>query len=334
MAHDRGHGHDHGQGQGQGHEPGHGHEHGIASDADRRWLMVALGLISTFMAGEVVVGLLSGSLALLSDAAHMVTDAGAIALALVTMRLATRAPSGAYTYGLKRAEIFSAMANGVTLLVLALWLCATAVPRLIHPPSVSGLPVLVTALIGIVVNLLATLALGRASRESLNVRGAYLHVLTDLASFVATAIAGLIVLVTGYSRADTIATALVIGLMVHAGIGLVRDSGRVFLEAAPAGIDPAAIGTRLAEIPGIAEIHDLHVWQITSGEPAISAHILVSEKCDCHPVCTEVEQLLHGVYKIQHTTIQVDHATAARPPHEHCLAPHGQIYSPPGTPIA
>ena len=185
---------------GMGH--GHGHGHGVGRTADRRWLAAALALILTFMAVEFVVGLLAGSLALISDAAHMLTDAAAIALALVAIRLAARPAQGGYTYGLRRAEILSAQANGITLLLLAAWFCYEGVRRLIDPPAVEGGLVLVTALVGIVVNVAAAWCVSRADRSSLNVEGAFQHILNDLFAFIATAIAGLVVLTTGFARAD------------------------------------------------------------------------------------------------------------------------------------
>jgi len=323
----------------------HRHDHGVAADPDRRWLAATLALIAGFMAAEVVAGLVAHSLALLSDAAHMLTDAGAITLALVAMRLAARPAGGGYTFGLKRAEILSAQANGTTLLVLAGWLTWEAIRRLIHPPVVTGGLVLVTALGGVVVNLAATWLLSRANRTSLNVQGAYAHILTDLVGFVATAVAGAVVLTTGFSRADAIATLVVVVLMLRAGIGLVRASGRIFLEAAPAGVDPDAVGARLAGRPGVVEVHDLHVWLITSEQPALSAHVLVEPGGDCHAVRRDLEQVLHDGYAITHTTLQVDHVpeeilTVGPPGTDpaHCADAHGPVHgnpgaaTPPGTP--
>jgi len=275
---------------------------------DRRYLTGALVLVVGLMAGEVLVGLLAGSLALLSDAAHLLTDAAALVLALIAARLAARPPSGGYTYGLQRAEILSAQANGLTLLLLALWLGIEAVRRLVHPPPVVGLAVLVTALVGIVVNLAASWLVARADRTSLNVEGAFRHLLTDLYAFVATALAGLVIVLTGFSRADGIATLLVAALMVRAGVDLVRASGRVLLEAALTGVNPAQVGARLAGVNGVAEVHDLHVWLISSARPALSAHVLVSRDRDCHHTRRELERLLREEYSISHTTLQVDHA--------------------------
>ncbi len=183
-----------------------GHTHGASANADRGKLAITLGLLLGFMATEVAVGIAVNSLALLSDAAHMLTDAGAIALALVAIRLAARPPKGAMTYGLKRVEILSAQFNGTTLLVLGLLIAYEGIRRLVEPPSVGGVAVLVVALIGVAVNLAATWTLSKANRESMNVEGAFQHILTDLAAFIATAIAGLVIITTGFGRADGIAS--------------------------------------------------------------------------------------------------------------------------------
>jgi cobalt-zinc-cadmium efflux system protein len=315
--HDHDRDHDHGPA---------GHRHGVSADADRRWLSLALALIAAFMAGEVVVGLVAGSLALLSDAAHMLTDAGAILLALVAMRLAARPPKGGYTYGLKRAEILSAQANGLTMLILAAFLGYEAIRRLMHPPAVAGGLVLVTALVGIVINIASAWAISRANRASLNVEGAFQHILNDLFAFIATAIAGVILITTGFNRADPIATLVVVALMIKAGVGLVKASGRIFLEAAPTGVDPPALGARLAGLPDVVEVHDLHVWQITSGQPALSAHVLVAESRDCHAARLAIEAILRDDYRITHSTLQVDHAVAPTDPAVHCIDQHGEVY--------
>lgn len=298
--------HDHGT---AGHEDhGHaGHSHGVAADADRRWLGIALGLITGFMAIEVVVGFLAHSLALISDAAHMLTDAVSIVLALIAMRLAARPARGGFTYGLKRAEILSAQANGLTLLLLAVWLAYEAVRRLLDPPPVEGGLVLVTALAGIVVNIVAAWCISKANRTSLAVEGAYQHILNDLFAFIGTAVAGLIVLTTGFRQADSIASLVVVVLMVKAGYGLVRESGRILLEAAPAHVDPDTVGDRLVGQPPVTEVHDLHIWTITSGQAALSAHVLVAPEGDCHAVRRDLEALLAKEYGITHTTLQVDH---------------------------
>ena len=287
------------------------HRHGPALNSDPRWLWAALALILLFMAAEVVTGLAAHSLALLSDAAHMLTDAASIALVLITMKLAVRPPGGRYTYGLRRTEILSAQANGITLIVLAVWLAYEAVRRLISPPAVTGGAVIVVALAGVAVNAVTTFFVTRASRgaqRSLNLEGAFQHLLTDVYGFIATAVAGAIIVVTGFARADAIASLIVVVLMLVAGTGLVRDSGRIFLEAAPAGLTPATIGAALVRQPNVTEVHDLHVWEISSDLPAASAHVLVAPGQDCHAVRAGLEALLSRDYGITHTTLQVDHA--------------------------
>jgi cobalt-zinc-cadmium efflux system protein len=285
----------------------HGHDHGVSSDADSRKLALALALILGFMCVEVAVGVIASSLALLSDAAHMLTDAGALALSLVAIRLAKRPAAGAMTYGLKRSEILAAAINGSTLLVLGLLIVYEGIRRLIDPPEVEGGLVLAVAIVGIAVNLAATLILARANRRSLNVEGAFQHILTDLAAFVATAIAGAVIVLTGFGRADGIAALFVAALMLRAAYMLLRESGRVFLEASPRGLDPNEIGRRMAAHPGVAEVHDLHVWEVTSGFPALSAHVLVGDETDCHDVRRALESLLHDEFGIEHTTLQVEH---------------------------
>jgi cobalt-zinc-cadmium efflux system protein len=302
----------------------HRHAHGT----DTRWLSVALALIVAFMAGEVAAGVAAHSLALISDAAHMLTDAASIALVLITMRLAARPPAGGYTYGLRRTEILSAQANGITLILLAAWLGYTAVRRLVNPPAVTGGTVLAVALAGVAVNAVASLLIARAGghgSRSLNLAGAFRHILTDLYAFAATAAAGLVIIATGFARADPIATLVVVALMLHAGAGLVRASGRIFLEAAPAGLDPAKVGAAMAARPCVTEVHDLHIWEITSGMPAASAHVLVTPGADCHAVRAGLEAFLSGEYGITHATLQVDHDEAG-PSDGHCDDAHGPAY--------
>ncbi len=320
------------------HEAGHGHAaghgHGVSADADRRWLGIALGLIATFMVVEVIVGVVAGSLALISDAGHMLTDAVSIVLALVAIRLAARPAQGHYTYGLKRAEILSAQANGVTLLLLALLFIYESIRRLIDPPPVEGLLVLITALVGVAVNIAAAWAISKANRSSLNVEGAFQHILNDLYAFIATAIAGAVVLWTGFARADAIAALVVAALMLKAGWGLVRDSGRIFLEAAPAGLDPDVIGKELVSQPEVVQIHDLHIWEITSGQPALSAHVLVTPGGDCHAAQAAIEAVLRERHHLDHTTLQVDHARSEAErgieeggSEEHCRESHGPVHN-------
>jgi cobalt-zinc-cadmium efflux system protein len=287
---------------------GHAHPHpGAASSAGGR-LTIALALVAALMCGELVAGVLAHSLALLSDAAHMLTDAGAIALSLVAARLANRPARGAMTYGLRRVEALAAQANGVTLLVLAILILYEAIRRLVAPPHVRASLVLGVALAGACVNLAATMTLAGADRRSLNVEGSFQHVLTDAYAFIGTAIAAGVILASGFERADPLASLLVAGLMLRSAYRLLAASARMFLEAAPAGVDPDVVGRALAAVPGIVEVHDLHVWEVTSGFPALSAHILVEPDGDCHGARRELAKLLADRWGITHSTLQVDHA--------------------------
>jgi cobalt-zinc-cadmium efflux system protein len=289
-----------------------GHSHSVTADTNTRRLGIALTLIVGFMAVEVVVGILAHSLVLLSDAGHMVTDAGAIGLSLVALRLAARPAAGAMTFGLKRAEILSAQANGATLLILGLLITYEGINRLVEPPAVDGWAVLVVALAGIVVNVIATWQLAKANRENMAVEGSFQHLLTDLYAFVGTAVAAGIIITTGFVRADAIASLAVAALMFRAAYGLLRDSGRVLLEASPQGIDPQAVGAALAGHPNVVDVHDLHIWQIAVGFPSLSAHVLVRPGDDCHAARRELEQTLSSRFGIEHTTLQVDHANSER----------------------
>jgi cobalt-zinc-cadmium efflux system protein len=289
------------------HDSHGGHSHGVNADTDSKQLAAALALIVGFMVVEVAVGVLAHSLALLADAAHMLTDAGALALSLVVIRLVRRPAGGNLTFGLKRTEILSAQANGATLLVLASLIVYEGVHRLITPPRPGGLAILVVALVGVGVNLAATWQLSKANRESMNIEGSFQHILTDLIAFIATAIAGAVILVTGFERADGIASLLIAAIMVKASVGLLKDSGRVLLEIAPEGMSVEQIGKAIANHRGVVQVHDLHVWEVGSDFPSLSAHVLVKPDSDCHAIRRELEQMLDRDFKIEHTTLQVDH---------------------------
>jgi cobalt-zinc-cadmium efflux system protein len=284
----------------------HDHSHAFA-EADSRRLGGAFVLIVVFMLAEVVAGIVGSSLALLSDAGHMLTDAVAIGLALAALRLAERPPAGSFTYGMRRAEILSAQVNGITLLLLGLLIVFEGIRRLINPPDVEGALVLIVALVGIVVNLAAARLLAGAERRSLNIEGAFLHIVTDLFAFIATAIAGALVLIAGFERADGIASLLIAALMLWAAYGLLRETGRVFMEAAPPDLDPEAIGKALVSEAGVIEVHDLHVWEVTTGMPALSAHMIVRQDADCHEARWRAARLLADRFGVEHSTLQVEH---------------------------
>jgi cobalt-zinc-cadmium efflux system protein len=293
----------------------HGPGHGISADADRRYLWVALLLLAAFMLTEVVVAVLAGSLALISDAGHMLSDVGAIAASLWAIRLAARPASGAWTFGWKRAEILSAAGNGITLLVVSGLITFEAISRLITAPDVDGGPVLVVALVGVAVNVVATWVLARANRSSLNVEGAFRHILTDLYGFIGTVIAAIVIITTGFVRADAIASLVVVALMVKAAWGLLRDSGRVLLEAAPEGIDLADVRAHLLDSAHVRDVHDLHVWTLTSNLPTLSAHVVVDDDCftDNHTprLLDQLQACLVGHFDVEHSTFQLEPASHA-----------------------
>jgi cobalt-zinc-cadmium efflux system protein len=296
-------------------------------DRDRRWLLAAFCVIAAFMVGEFVAGLVAGSLALLADAGHMLTDAAALLLAVVASRVAERPARGAFTYGFARVDALSGQANGITLLLLAVWFVVEGVRRLVTPPPVAGGVVAVVAVIGIAVNAVATWLAGRADRRGLNVRGVIAHLATDAWAFAATLTAGLVVTFTGWLRADAVASLAVAALMAWTGYGLVRDANRVFLEAAPNEVDPQRLGSELAGFAGVAQVHDLHVWVIGAGESALSAHVLVDPARDCHSVAETLRSHLAERHGIRHVTLQVDHAdsTAAHVADD-CAEAHGSVH--------
>jgi cobalt-zinc-cadmium efflux system protein len=264
------------------------------------------------MVAEVVFGIVASSLVLLADAGHMLTDAAALGLALVAASLAARPAGGRWTFGFGRVEILAAQINGLTLLLFGIWIVYEAIRRLLEPPEVDAAVVAVVAAVGIVVNLVVVALLSRARRRSLNVRGAYLHIVTDLAAFIGTGVAAVLILLTGWNRLDPIASLLVAALMFAAAWSLLRESGRIFLEGAPASAAPADVGPAIVSHPGVVETHDLHVWTVTDGFPALSAHVLVQPGADCHRIRLELEALLHERFGIDHTTLQVEHVGTDR----------------------
>ncbi len=313
-AHDHdhhGHGHEHGGG-GHSHA-GHSHAHGAHSHvsarsvAEPKWLWIALALNLAVALLEVAAGVISGSTALLSDAAHVVTDAVAIGIALAAISLARRPAKGSYTYGLGRVEILGAQLNGATLLVLAGMLAVGAVIRLLDPPEVDGTLVVVTGVFGLLANVLAAWALAKANRESLAVEGAYQHALMDAISSVAAIIAGALIIFGVSNAVDPLLALFVTALMVRSGWQILVSSSRVLLEAAPSGISPDEVGAALAGETGVVEVHDLHVWELTQGFPAVTAHVVVSSEADCHATRFRLQQLLERQFGVAHSTLQVDH---------------------------
>jgi len=280
--------------------------HSHAHTSAQRPLAIALGLILSLMVSEILFGIFSGSLALLADAGHMLTDAAALVLALAAASFAVRPARGRWTFGFRRLEILAAHVNGITLLVVGVVIVYTAVRRLVEPTEVRGGVVLVVALAGIVVNLVASLLLHGPSRHSLNTRGAFLHVLTDLAAFAGTAVAGAVVLTTGWDRADPVASLVVAALIFWSSLSLLRESTAILLEVAPE--EPRDVEEAILAVPHVAGVHDLHVWTVGSGFPSISAHVLVEQGADCHAIRLELATLLRERFELGHSTLQVEHA--------------------------
>ena len=291
----------------------HAHHHHARHEGDRaahgrraRALGLALAVTAGFTAVEAVAGLLTGSLALLADAGHMLSDNVALALALGAIWLASRPPTAGRSFGFRRAEIIAALVNGVGLVAIAIWIFVEAGQRLADPSEVEGGWVLAVAVLGLVVNIVAARLL-HGGGDSLNVRAAFLHVLGDLAASVGVIVGALIILTTGWRAVDPLVSILIGLLILLSSWSVLRESVDVLLEAAPRGVDVDEIGRRMASVAGVAEVHDLHVWTITSGFTSLSAHLLVDRDQDCHARRRAVEELLRREYAIAHTTLQADH---------------------------
>jgi cobalt-zinc-cadmium efflux system protein len=271
-----------------------------------------LALTTTFMVVEVVGGLLTGSLALLADAGHMLSDSGSLALALLAITLAQRPATLKRSFGLQRAEVLAALVNGLTLVAISIWIFYEAYQRLSEPPEVLGGLMLGVASLGLLVNVAGVLILSRGrGGDSLNVAAALRHVVADLLGSVGAIVAALLILLTGWRYADPLVSVLIGLLVLGSSWPIMRDSVRVLLEATPRGIDAATVGRRMAAVHGVAEVHDLHIWTITSGFPALSAHVLVAPEEDCHRRRRELAQLLVDEFGVEHTTLQVEHEPSA-----------------------
>jgi len=311
------HGHSHADGS------GHDHSHGAGAyrETDRKALKIAAALTAGFMLVEIAGGLITGSLALLADAAHMLSDSFSLILALVAVGLAARPATANRTFGFKRAEILAALVNGLLLAVVSLWVVYEAIQRLQDPPDVLAGGMLLVAVVGLLVNVAAAWVLYRSSGESLNVKAALRHVLADLAGSVGVIVAALVIMATGWEAIDPIISIFISILIVASAWSILRDSVDVLLEAVPRGLDAEEIGMAMASVPTVEQVHDLHVWEITSGFPSLSAHVLVGAESDCHAARAELETVLHERFEIDHVTLQVEHSGAEElltlnpPPH-------------------
>ena len=289
--------------------PAHGHAHDHRS-ASRRALLVVLGLTLAFTVAEVVGGLLTGSLALLADAAHMVSDVLALGLALVALTLARRPSTPRRSFGFQRAEILAAFVNGLALVAVSGWIVWEALQRLDDPPDILGGWMLVVALGGLAVNAASAAILSRSEGDSLNVDAALRHVIADLLGSAGVIVAALVVVLTDWRPIDPIVSIAIAVLIAVSAWGILRDSSAILMEQTPAGIDAGAVARAIVTVPGVTNVHDLHVWRITSGFDALSAHVLVGRGEDCHALRRDVERVLAERFGITHTTLQVDHDAA------------------------
>ncbi|MEI4270444.1 cation diffusion facilitator family transporter [Klenkia sp. LSe6-5] len=297
-----------------GHDHGHTHAHlppgGTASAGHRRRLGLVLAITGTVLVVQAVGAVLSGSLALLADAAHMATDTVGIALALGAVTLAQRPASGRRTFGLQRVEVLAALGNGLLLLGVGAYVVVEAVRRIGDPPEIRSGLMLVVAVVGLVANLVSLALLRRGQGESLNVRGAYLEVLGDALGSVAVIVAAVVIATTGWTAADVVASVAVGALVLPRAWSLLRDALDVLLEAAPRGVDLAQVRSHILGVPGVTAVHDLHAWTITSGLPVLSAHVVVDDDvlADGHGgrVLDALCACLGGHFDVEHCTFQLE----------------------------
>ena len=286
------------------HHHHHAHSHAAARAGNRRRLAIALGINLALVVAGVAGALLFDSVALLADAGHVLSDAAAIGLGLVAAVLAARPARGRRTFGFHRTEIIAALVNGVLLVAVAALVFVEAIGRLSDPPHVAGGGVIAVGVIGLLGNIAATVALAAGDRRDLNLEAVLRHSAADALGSIGVVVSGTIVLATGWGYADPIA-GLLIGLLILAGsVGLVREAVDVLMEAAPAGVDVQEVGEAMAAVPGVREVHDLHVWTVTSGFPALAAHVRTAPDADADAVRQRVEAVLHDRFEIEHTTLQ------------------------------
>ncbi|RHA37768.1 cation diffusion facilitator family transporter [Cellulomonas rhizosphaerae] len=302
---------------------GHSHDHGhaTAAHAHRGRLAAVLALTLTVMVVEVVGGIASGSFALVADAGHMLTDAAGVALALGATALAARPATAERTFGWQRAEMLAALVNGLLILVVGVLVLAGGIRRIVDPQEVEGGLMLVIACVGLVANGIGLLLLVPGQRDSLNVRGAYLEVLGDLLGSAAVIAAALVVLTTGFERADGVASVLIGVMILPRAVGLLKQVATVLLEATPAGVDLAAVRAHICGVRGVVGVHDLHAWTITSGVPVLSAHVEVPdevlERGEAGRVLDDLRGCLAGHFDVDHCTFQLEPPSTGAEPHTH-----------------
>jgi cobalt-zinc-cadmium efflux system protein len=286
----------------------HDHRHGEnARKGNRRALAVVLALTAGFTVVEIIGGLLTGSLALLADAGHMLSDNLSLGIALFAAWLAGKPATPEKSFGYRRAEILAALVNGMTLVAISLWIFVEAYSRLREPTEVLGAPMLAVASLGLLVNVVGAIVLYRSGGENLNVEGAMRHVIADALGSLGAIAAAVVIILTGWRYADPLISIAIGFLILGSSWKLLRDSTNILLEATPSNLKAEEVGHKMASAEGVVEVHDLHIWTITSGFPALSAHVLVGSDEDCHARRRELEELLANEFGISHTTLQVDH---------------------------
>ena len=302
--HHHGHGHDH--------SGGHHHHHHHTSN--KKALLGAFIVITLFMIVEVIGGLWTNSLALLSDAGHMLSDAAALGLSLYAVWLGEKQASAHKTFGYRRFEIIAAAINGITLILISLYIFYEAFQRFLNPPEIQGFGMLSIAIIGLLVNIFAAwLLMGGNKEENLNIKSAYLHVLGDMLGSVGAIAAALLIYFFGWSYADPIASVIVALLIIVSGYRVTKESFHILMEGSPAAVDSEEIKSRLSGIPEVVDVHDLHTWSITSEQPVLSCHMSISDRGDHDAILKEAQTLLHEEFHIAHSTIQVEKESAGCP---------------------
>lgn len=293
-----------------GHSHSHSHGVGTATGRHRRRLVAVLGINAGVLVLQVIGGLVSGSLALLADAGHMLTDSTGLVIALVAASLATRAATPNRTFGLQRVEILAALTNGLLLVGVAVWVLIRAVDRWQQPEHVNAALMLAIAVVGAVANTIGLLILRGGKDESLNLRGAYLEVLGDLMGSIAVVVAAIVIGLTGWTRADSIASLAIVVLILPRAWSLLRDVVDVLLEATPKGVDLDTVRTHIRDLPGVVDVHDLHAWTITSGVPVLSAHVVVDDACITDgrsgEVLDRLGECLGAHFDVEHCTFQLE----------------------------
>ncbi len=292
-------------------QPHHSRE--VTANTDIRYVLIVLSLILAFLVGEVAAAIIGRSLVLFADAGHMLTDVAALGMSAWAIRLARRPAQGRWTFGLQRAEIVSAAINGVTLVAIALLIGVEAIQRLISPQHVKGGLLLTVAIIGAIINIVASWLLSKTNRTSLNMRGAYVHIVTDLFAFIGTGVAGVIIIFSHWERADAIASLFVVALMAKTAWELLRDAGKILLQASPDTLDLTDVRTHLTRVEHVLDVHDLHAWTVTSGLMTLSAHVVVEDHCfdsgHAPQILDALQKCLAGHFDLEHATFQLEPAT-------------------------